>query len=66
MEPILDELQNNDVDIDMRTLSHHVNCLLERHEAVYNQIILVRFGSKRVISVEWFLGSGYKIKVNVK
>ena len=52
MEPILDELQNNDVDIDMRTLSHHVNCLLERHEAVYNQIILVRFGSKRVISVE--------------
>ena len=52
MEPILDELQKNDVDIDMRTLSHHVNCLLDRHEAVYNQMILVRFGSKRVISVE--------------
>ena len=31
MEIILDELQKNNVDIDMRTLSHHVNYLLEKH-----------------------------------
>jgi hypothetical protein len=40
MEVILDELRKNDVDIDMRTLSHHVNCLLERHETLYNQVTL--------------------------
>jgi hypothetical protein len=40
MEVILNELQKNGVDIDMRTLSHHINCLLERHEALYNQMIL--------------------------
>jgi hypothetical protein len=33
MEVILDELRGNGVDIDMRTLSHHVNYLLEGHEA---------------------------------
>jgi hypothetical protein len=40
MEVILNELQKNGVDIDMRTLSHHVNFLLECHEALYNQMIL--------------------------
>ena len=40
MEVILNELQKNGVDIDMITLSHHINCLLERHEALYNQMIL--------------------------
>ena len=31
MEIILDELQKNNVlDIDMRTLSHHVNYLLDK------------------------------------
>ena len=39
MEVILNEFQKNGVDIDMRTLSH-INCLLERHEALYNQMIL--------------------------
>jgi hypothetical protein len=40
VEVILNELQKNGVDIDMRTLSHHINCLLERHEELYNQMIL--------------------------
>ena len=40
MEVILNELQKNGVDIDMRTLSHHVNGLLDRHESLYNQMIL--------------------------
>jgi hypothetical protein len=40
MEVILNELQKNGVDIDMRTLSYYVNYLLERHEAMYNQMIL--------------------------
>ena len=40
MEVILNELQKNGVDIDMRTLSHHIKYLLERHEALYNQMIL--------------------------
>jgi hypothetical protein len=35
---ILDELQTRGVDIDMRTLSHTINDLLERHEALYNQM----------------------------
>ena len=40
MEVILDELQTRDVDIDTRTLSHHVTYLLEGHEAVYNQMVV--------------------------
>ncbi len=40
IEVILNELQKNGVDIDMRTLSYYVNYLLERHEAMYNQMIL--------------------------
>ena len=40
MEVILDELQTRGVDIDMRTLSHTINDLLERHEALYNQMVV--------------------------
>ena len=42
MEVILDELQIKGVDIDMRTLSHTINDLLERHEALqlYNQMVV--------------------------
>jgi hypothetical protein len=40
MEVILDELRENGIDIDMKTLSHHVNYLLRRHEAVYNQVVV--------------------------
>ena len=39
MEVILDELRENGVDIDMRTLSH-INYLLEGHEATYNQMVV--------------------------
>ena len=38
MEVILDELRENGVDINMRTLSHHVNYFLERHRVMYNQM----------------------------
>ena len=37
MEIILDELQK--VDIDMRTSSHHVNYLLEKHGDIYQSIV---------------------------
>ena len=39
MEVILDELQKNNVDIDMRTLSHHVNYLLDKHGDIYQSIV---------------------------
>ena len=39
MEIILDELQKNNVDIDMRTLSHHVNYLLDKHGGIYQSIV---------------------------
>ena len=39
MEIILDELQKNNVDIDMRTLSHHVNYLLDKHGDIYQLIV---------------------------
>ena len=39
MEVILDELQKNNVDIDMRTLSHHVNYLLGKHGDIYQSIV---------------------------
>jgi hypothetical protein len=40
MEVILVELRKNYVDIDMRTLSHHVKYLPERHRALCNQVTL--------------------------
>ena len=40
MEVILNELQTLGVDIDMRTLSHTINDLLERHKALYNQMVV--------------------------
>ena len=40
MEVILDELQAQGVEIDMRTLSHHVNDLLEGRETMYNQMVV--------------------------
>ena len=39
MEVILDELWKNDVDINTRTLSHHVNYILKHHEALYNEMV---------------------------
>jgi hypothetical protein len=40
MEVILDELQTRGVDIDMRTLSHHINYLFEGHGTLYNQMVV--------------------------
>ncbi len=39
MEVILDELQRNNVDIDMRTLSYHLSYLMNRHKTVYNRLV---------------------------
>lgn len=35
MDLILDELQRNNVDFDMKTLSHHINYLLEHHKSTF-------------------------------
>ena len=34
-----DELQKNNVDIDTRTLAHHVNYLLDKHGDMYQSIV---------------------------
>ena len=39
MEVILDELQKNNVDIDMRTLSYYINYLLDEHESMYRSMV---------------------------
>ena len=40
MELILGELQKNNVDIDMRTLSYHTSYLLTKHhEMTYNKMV---------------------------
>ena len=38
MEVIVDELQRNDIDIDKRTLSRHINEILDRHGELYGEI----------------------------
>ena len=38
MEVITDELRKNNVDIDKKTLSHHINYLLEHHKNVYDKL----------------------------
>jgi carbon starvation protein CstA len=40
MEVILDKLQTRGVDLDMRTLSHHINYLFEGHGTLYNQMVV--------------------------
>ncbi len=39
MDLILDELQRNNVEIDMSTLSHHINYLIERHKRAYGNMV---------------------------
>ena len=34
----MDELQRNGVNIDKRTLSHHINEILDRHGELYGEI----------------------------
>ena len=38
MEVILDELQKNEVDIDMRTLSYHINECLDRYKSAFQSL----------------------------
>ena len=38
MEVIVDELQKNDVDVDIQTLSQHINYVLAHHEKLYNEM----------------------------
>ena len=38
MEVIVDELQRNNIDIDIRKLSHHINEIIDRHEALYGEM----------------------------
>ena len=40
MEVILDELQKNNVEIDMRILSYHINHFINRHERVYDPLVM--------------------------
>ena len=47
MGAIVDELRKNNVDIDMRTLSHHINYILGRHEKLYGDMA-ARLSSKEL------------------
>ena len=50
MEVIVDELQRNNIDIDIRTLSHHINEILDRHEALYGEMA-VRLNPEDLLNV---------------
>lgn len=50
MEFILDELQKNNVNMNMRTLSYHINCMLERYGWLYEQMV-ARVGVDELSSV---------------
>ncbi len=39
MDWILDELRKNNIDIDMTTLLHHINYLIERHDREYGHMV---------------------------
>ena len=38
MEVILDELRKSDVDVDIQTLSQHINYVLARHGQLYDEM----------------------------
>ena len=38
MEVIADELRKNNADIDKKTLSHHINYVLDRHGKLYDEM----------------------------
>ncbi len=52
MDLILDELQRNNVEIDMSTVLHHINYLIERHEWAYGN--MVRQANRENISEFFF------------
>ncbi len=39
MDWILDELRKNNMEINMKTLSHHINYLIERHDLEYGHML---------------------------
>ena len=41
MEVILNELQNGGVDIDMRTLSYHIQQCLQQYSTMYEQMAIL-------------------------
>ena len=57
MEVIVNELQRNNINIDIRTLSHHIKEILECHEALYGKIAF-RLNPEELLDVF------YKINVN--
>ena len=40
MDWILDKLQKNNIGIDMKTLSHHINYLIKHHDQEYGHIAM--------------------------
>ncbi len=38
MDLILEELRENNIDIDMRTLTYYINYCLERYECMFREI----------------------------
>jgi hypothetical protein len=40
MDYIFDELQRNDIAIDMHTLSYHIKYMIQRHDRVYNDVMV--------------------------
>ena len=46
----MDELQKNNVDIDKKTLSHHINYVLGRHEKLYGEMA-ERLGPEELLGV---------------
>ena len=38
MEVIVDELRKNDVDVDIQTLSQHINYVHAHHRQLYDEI----------------------------
>ena len=43
MEVILDELRENEVDIDMETLSYHINECLDRYKSAFQSLPIESF-----------------------
>ena len=41
MEVIFNELQNGDVDIDMSTLSYHIQQCLKQYKTMYEQMAIL-------------------------
>ena len=68
MDWILDELRKNNIEIDMKTLSHHINYLIKHHDQeyrhncdniskVFTEINVINFGrAMAYLSIVYLLG----------